>query len=471
MTTGPLVVLGDSLLDVDLEGTAERLAPDAPVPVLDHLVERWRPGGAALAAVMAAREGADVVLVTALGQDDEGGRLESLLAEVRLCRLPYDGPTPVKRRVRASGQALLRLDSGSEPGTVGGAPPELADVLASAGAVLVADYGRGVAAHPVVRAALSDAVRRMPVVWDPHPRGSVPVAGCRLVTPNEAEARQLATGRGTGSSRPGTHLGDVGRRADDLVAQWQAQAVAVTLGAGGALLSYGEGAPLVVPAPAVTCVDPCGAGDRFAVGAALALGAGAVTAEAVQDAVDQAAAYVAAGGPASLSTPAPAAAAATEVGDVLARAAARGETVVATGGCFDLLHAGHVATLRAARGLGDHLVVCLNSDESVRRLKGPSRPLVPAADRAQVLAALEYVDAVVVFDEDTPTEVLRRIRPDVWVKGGDYAGRQVPEAAVLEEWGGHAVVVPYLSGRSTTRLVRVAAGREAHPPPQKETAR
>jgi bifunctional ADP-heptose synthase (sugar kinase/adenylyltransferase) len=88
-----------------------------------------------------------------------------------------------------------------------------------------------------------------------------------------------------------------------------------------------------------------------------------------------------------------------------------------------------------------------------------------------VLAALEYVDAVVVFDEDTPTEVLRRIRPDVWVKGGDYAGRQVPEAAVLEEWGGHAVVVPYLSGRSTTRLVRVAAGREAHPPPQKETAR
>jgi D-beta-D-heptose 7-phosphate kinase / D-beta-D-heptose 1-phosphate adenosyltransferase len=121
------------------------------------------------------------------------------------------------------------------------------------------------------------------------------------------------------------------------------------------------------------------------------------------------------------------------------------------------LHAGHVATLRAARALGDRLVVCLNSDASVRRLKGPSRPLVPAEDRAGVLQALEYVDEVVIFDEDTPVEVLRRIRPDVWAKGGDYAGADVPEAAVLREWGGQAVVLPYLDGRSTTRLVAHAA--------------
>jgi rfaE bifunctional protein nucleotidyltransferase chain/domain len=131
--------------------------------------------------------------------------------------------------------------------------------------------------------------------------------------------------------------------------------------------------------------------------------------------------------------------------------------VVATGGCFDLLHAGHVATLRAARQLGDCLVVCLNSDDSVRRLKGPTRPLVPAADRVRVLEALECVDAVVVFDEDTPAEVLTRIRPDIWAKGGDYAGADVPEAAVLETWGGQAVVLPYLQGRSTTRLVHDAA--------------
>jgi D-beta-D-heptose 7-phosphate kinase / D-beta-D-heptose 1-phosphate adenosyltransferase len=138
--------------------------------------------------------------------------------------------------------------------------------------------------------------------------------------------------------------------------------------------------------------------------------------------------------------------------------------VVATGGCFDLLHAGHVATLLAARGLGDCLVVCVNSDASVRRIKGSGRPLVPAADRARVLEALECVDAVVVFDEDTPVEALRRLRPDVWAKGGDYAGADLPETAVLAEWGGQAVVLPYLRGRSTTRLVQSAAGRSTDTP-------
>jgi rfaE bifunctional protein nucleotidyltransferase chain/domain len=166
--------------------------------------------------------------------------------------------------------------------------------------------------------------------------------------------------------------------------------------------------------------------------------------------------FVAAGGAAAVPVPTRAAPPVPE--DVVQRVRAAGGTVVATGGCFDLLHAGHVALLRAARALGDCLVVCLNSDDSVRRLKGPSRPLVPAVDRARVLQALEYVDAVMVFDEDTPVDVLRRIRPDVWAKGGDYAGTDVPESAVLEEWGGQAVVLPYLKGRSTTGLVRTAAG-------------
>jgi rfaE bifunctional protein nucleotidyltransferase chain/domain len=136
---------------------------------------------------------------------------------------------------------------------------------------------------------------------------------------------------------------------------------------------------------------------------------------------------------------------------------AAGGTVVATGGCFDLLHAGHVNTLAAARRLGDCLIVCLNSDRSVRRLKGPSRPLVPQADRAAVLAALSCVDAVEMFDEDTPAEVLRNLRPHVWVKGGDYEGVRLPEADVLAEWGGRAFVLPYLDGHSTTRLIKEAA--------------
>ena len=207
----------------------------------------------------------------------------------------------------------------------------------------------------------------------------------------------------------------------------------------------------------VTGGDPCGAGDSFAAAAALALADGAVTGEAVAAAVAAASAFVAARRGVRLGRrprgPRRTSAAGSSVDALLARVRAPGGTVVATGGCFDLLHPGHVATLRAARGLGDCLVVCINSDDSVRRLKGPSRPLVTAPDRARVLEALEFVDAVVVFDEDTPAEVLDRLRPDVWAKGGDYAGADLPEAAVLRTWGGQAVVLPYLDGHSTTALV------------------
>ena len=135
--------------------------------------------------------------------------------------------------------------------------------------------------------------------------------------------------------------------------------------------------------------------------------------------------------------------------------------MVATGGCFDLLHAGHVHVLRTARRLGDCLVVCLNSDDSVRRLKGRGRPLVPAADRAAVLRALACVDAVALFDEDTPEAVLDRLRPDVWAKGADYTVEELPEAALLARWGGRAVVLPYLQGRSTTHIVQEVE-RRAH---------
>jgi D-beta-D-heptose 7-phosphate kinase/D-beta-D-heptose 1-phosphate adenosyltransferase len=129
---------------------------------------------------------------------------------------------------------------------------------------------------------------------------------------------------------------------------------------------------------------------------------------------------------------------------------------VFTCGCFDLLHAGHVRMLQSARALGDCLIVCLNSDASVRRIKGPDRPLVGQADRAAVLEGLGCVDAVALFEEDDPRAILRQIRPDVWAKGGDYAVADLPEAEVLAGWGGRAVIVPYVSGRSTTRLIEVA---------------
>jgi rfaE bifunctional protein nucleotidyltransferase chain/domain/rfaE bifunctional protein kinase chain/domain len=450
----PLVVVGDALLDVDLVGTASRLTPDAPVPVVEDVETRERPGGAALAAVIAAAStGREVVLVAPMSSDDGADRLRALLdGRVRLIGIPAGGGTAVKRRVRVGDHSVVRIDSGSPLATLGPQPAEAATAIRNAAAVLVADYGRGTTAAEDVRAALASA--RGPVVWDPHPRGADPVPSTRLVTPNGAEAARVTAAAGLDVSGDG--LAAVGARAEALIRTWGVGAVAVTLGARGALLSYGEGAPLVIPAVPVAGGDPCGAGDSFAGAAALALADGAVTGEAVAAAVAAASAFVARGGASAWDADdrtEPNFVAEPGVEGLLARVRAAGGTVVATGGCFDLLHPGHVATLRAARGLGDCLVVCINSDDSVRRLKGPSRPLVTATDRARVLEALEFVDAVVVFDEDTPAEVLDRLRPDVWAKGGDYAGADLPEAAVLRRWGGQAVVLPYLDGHSTTALV------------------
>ncbi|MGK5110485.1 D-glycero-beta-D-manno-heptose 1-phosphate adenylyltransferase [Geodermatophilus sp. CPCC 205506] len=451
--TGPLVVVGDALLDVDLVGTASRLTPDAPVPVVEDVDTRERPGGAALAAVIAAQTTArEVVLVAPMCDDEGAARLRALLdGRVRLVEIPATGGTAVKQRVRVGDHSVVRLDSGAPVATLGALPASAAAVIREAAAVLVADYGRGTTAAADVRAALAAAGG--PVVWDPHPRGADPVPSVRLVTPNGAEAARVAAA--AGAPVDGDGLAAVGARAETLIRHWGVGAVAVTLGARGALLSYGEGAPMVVPATPVTGGDTCGAGDSFAAAAALALADGAVTGEAVAGAVAAASAFVGRGGASAWDAVpvAPDVVAEPGADGVIARVRAAGGTVVATGGCFDLLHPGHVATLRAARGLGDCLVVCINSDESVRRLKGPSRPLVTAVDRARVLEALEFVDAVVVFEEDTPAEVLDRLRPDVWAKGGDYAGADLPEAAVLRRWGGQAVVLPYLDGHSTTALV------------------
>ena len=467
MTRAPLVVVGDALLDRDLDGRVERLAPDAPVPVVDDPAERRRPGGAALAATLAALGGRAVVLVTALAADEAGVTLRELLeaAGVGVVDLGLAGPTPEKIRVRTDGRSLLRLDRATRPGQVGSPGDATRHALNGAAAVLVADYGRGLAAEPGVRAALAGLPARVPVVWDPHPRGPAPVPGARLATPNRAEAARFAP------EVPGDALAAVTARARLLADRWQAAAVAVTLGPGGALLVQGAGAPMVMPAPATTGGDPCGAGDRFAATAAALLADGALPSEAVAGAVAAASAFVATGGAATVHgnelapvahTPAGLASPLDRALGLIGAVRARGGTAVATGGCFDLLHAGHVATLRAARALGDCLVVCLNSDDSVRRLKGPGRPLVRLADRVAVLEALGCVDVVVPFDERTPEAVLQRLRPDVFAKGGDYALADLPEAELLATWGGQAVVLPYLEGRSTTQLMKEVVRRDSH---------
>jgi D-beta-D-heptose 7-phosphate kinase/D-beta-D-heptose 1-phosphate adenosyltransferase len=371
--------------------------------------------------------------------------------------LGLDGDTPEKVRVRSDGRTLLRLDHGHQPSPPGQLTPAARRALTGAAGVLVADYGRGLAAQPAVRRALGRLPAQVPVVWDPHPRGPAPVPGARLATPNLAEAAAFARRVPAAA----TQLATAAAHGQALAARWRAAGVAVTLGSRGVLLVEGEGSPRLLAAPPVAAGDPCGAGDRFASTAAGRLAAGALTSEAVAAAVDAAARFVAGGGAAGVELaagqPDPTRTVGLEQAEELVAAVRRRRgTVVATGGCFDLLHAGHVATLSSARALGDCLIVCLNSDHSVRRLKGPARPLVPERDRAAVLAALGCVDAVVVFDEPTPEHVLDRLRPDVFAKGGDYALTDLPEAALLAAWGGQAVILPYVAGRSTTRLLEEA---------------
>jgi rfaE bifunctional protein nucleotidyltransferase chain/domain len=357
------------------------------------------------------------------------------------------------------------------PGALHGSP-DLDRVLGRATSVVVADYGRGVAAYPGVRHALVAAARGAPLIWDPHPRGPAPVAGTWLATPNLDEATRLAPAgrldRGGGTADPVERddphlleeLARAGRSGQVLRRHWSLDRLVVTCGARGAVLALADDV-LVLPTTAVRAADPCGAGDAFAVGAAFAAGRTSVPEEVVAAAIAHARQYLLDGGPAGLSG---------TVRTLLAPRAWHGHVpsaiddvrraggrIVATSGCFDLLHPGHIAMLRAARALGDALVVLLNSDASVRRLKGPTRPVQCQGDRAAVLEALSMVDGVVVFEEETPVQALERLRPQLFVKGGDYAGVDLPERAAMAQWGGDVVIVPFVGGHSTTRLVHEAS--------------
>lgn len=452
-----ITVVGDTLLDVDVQGAAERLTPDAPVPVVDVQSTTRRAGGAGLVARMLAGDGVEVRLVTALAEDEAAESLRDCLAGVSVIAGPSGVATPVKTRIRVGTQSVVRVDEGCTQAAAPTVTDAMLEAIATASAIVVADYGRGLTAEPRLREALERRATQVPLVWDPHPNGTPPVPGTAVATPN---LREAAASTGTAPEiAAATHA------AAQLQQRWDCAAVVVTLGAHGALLHRAAGtdgrpqAPLIVPAPAVPATDACGAGDRFSASLATRLAAGTPLPEAVEASVEDAAAFLAAGGVAALDSPRPprrltgSASALSVVREVRA---AHG-TVVATGGCFDLLHAGHVRTLSAARAMGDCLIVCLNSDASVRRLKGNERPIMGQQDRVDLLMALACVDAVMIFDEDTPEATLQNLRPDVWVKGGDYSIADLPEAALMKTWGGEVVTVPYHPGRSTTRLAAALA--------------
>jgi rfaE bifunctional protein nucleotidyltransferase chain/domain len=456
---------------------------------------RSAPGGAGNVAANLAALGASVELVAVLGADTEAATLRGLLqdAGVRIahCVTEPGRRTAVKCRLVSAGQAVARYDDGPD---VPPAPSTRAAVAGALGtavhsgvdAVLVADYGLGAAAAEV-RAALEALRPKVPLlVVDARS----PAAWARLrpdvITPNAAEAAALIAAEPAASVTapiPGPpHAPPVSRTSartewalhhrDALVAAAGGGDVLVTLDIDGALRLPGDPGtePQFTTARPGAEARACGAGDTFAAAYTAALAAGIPAEGALVLAQSAADVVVDQDGTAVCSTGALTArlAAADRGGllthrDLLAIVAdhrRRGHRIVFTNGCFDVLHRGHVAYLRQARALGDVLIVALNSDESVSRLKGPERPVNPLEDRAGVVGAIDCVDLVTGFTQDTPARLIEMVRPDVYTKGGDYTPQMLPETPIVERLGGEVRVLDYLSDHSTTAIVgRIRAGR------------
>ena len=458
-----IAVLGDVMLDAYVWGDVQRVSPDAPVPVVDLRRRSAAAGGAANVALNLAAAGAKVRLVGVVGDDASAATLRRLLVEAGL----DDGGlvtvasrrTTTKTRVVARGQQLIRLDE--EDRGEGVASPELAArvraTVEGADAVLISDYAKGLVDEALVRSVAEIASGRIPVVVDPKARDLSVYRGCTAITPNRAEA-EAASGHRIAADE------DVAAAAGAIAAACGAKEVLITRGDRGLSLWERE-RTTHVPALAREVYDVTGAGDTVIAYFTLGLAAGI-------DAAD-AALLANAAGSVAVSKVGTTVVAPDEIvralsagtgpaGKILDRLQAqtfverersRGRRIVFTNGCFDLLHAGHVHLLDRARAEGDVLVVAVNSDASIRRLKGPERPLVSEADRTRVLAALDAVGAVVVFEDDTPLALIEALRPDVLVKGGDYAVSQIVGADWVVAHGGRVATIPLVAGRSTTALV------------------
>jgi rfaE bifunctional protein nucleotidyltransferase chain/domain/rfaE bifunctional protein kinase chain/domain len=469
-----VLVLGDALLDDWRHGEPDRLCREAPVPVVAVDRIEYAPGGAANTAMNIAALGGEAVLVAPVADDAEGAWLRRRLAEANVELHPVvvaGWRTPTKRRVVAAGQLVVRMDDGHS-GTLpeGARRMQLAMIEAvlevPPAAVVICDYGYG-AADDQVRQWLGRRRPELPVLAvDAHEPRRWTELRPTLVTPSFAEAWALL-GQPAGEDRGGEERASLAvARSADLLDSTGAALVAVTLDGDGAVV-LGRGAePLrthACPAPASHAV---GAGDAYLAAFTLAAASGAGTSDAAR--LAQLAATTAICGPrtcvatragllAALPGPEPGPAhRVLDVDDLVARIGAeraRGGRIVFTNGCFDVLHAGHVGFLEQARTLGDVLVVAVNSDRSVRRLKGLDRPVNGEDDRTVVLTALSCVDYVVVFDAETPAQLIEQVRPDIYVKGGDYHADLLPEAGLVERLGGRVEILDYVPDRSTSAVI------------------
>lgn len=456
-----VLVAGDVMLDRYWHGSTSRISPEAPVPVVRVEEAEERPGGAGNVAVNIAALGAQVSLLAVTGGDDAARTLSAQLDAAGVHCLLQEASgmvTVTKLRVLSRHQQLIRLDFESgipdfDPRTLV-APFRAA--LAQTDVVVLSDYGKGAlaGAQELIQAARAAGV---PVLVDPKSRDFGLYRGATAVTPNFAEFEAVVG--------PCRNEEEMESKGTALMREYGLDAVLITRGEHGMTLLRRGAAPQHLPARAREVYDVTGAGDTVISVLAAALAAGEDLAQATALANLAAGIVVGKLGTATVSVP-ELRRALHEDGGVtrgvlseqqlmaaVEQARGRGETLVMTNGCFDILHPGHIAYLTEARRLGDRLIVAVNDDESVRRLKGAARPINPLDHRMAVLAALQCVDWVVPFREDTPERLICRVKPEVLAKGGDYRVEQVAGHGCVTAGGGRVEILPYRPGHSTTNII------------------
>ena len=471
-----VVVIGDVMLDRYIIGEAKRLSPEAPVPVVHQSSERESLGGAGNVVANVKGAGAAAVLVAAIGSDEEGAHVLRMLEEIGVSSahlLTVPRATTSKTRIVAGTQQLVRLDredtSPLEEDQERWLIEQVHSSLAAADVCIVSDYGKGVCSPELVRQVIiAAAARDVPVIIDPKGPDFARYAGASCGVPNRSEVSRLL-GRKLVSDD------DFAIAARELQERFQFGQVLITRSEEGMTLLTDSGVTHI-PADAREVFDVSGASDTVVAVMAVALAKGADYESSASLANCAAGLVISKAGTAPIrfdelqshilssgSERWDAKLLSEEEVDLLARRShSQDHRIVFTNGCFELLHQGHMALLQEAAALGDVLIVGLNSDDSVSRLKGPGRPVRNQDDRARVLVGISGVDAVLVFNEDTPLELIRRIRPDVLVKGADYEKNEVVGADFVESYGGKVVLVPIVPGYSTSDAI--ARIRESESP-------
>lgn len=455
-----LLVAGDVMLDRYWQGATSRISPEAPVPVVKVQQRDDRPGGAANVALNLVSLGARASLAGVVGQDDNARLLDERLVQLgvdNFFEVSATHPTITKLRIMSRNQQLIRLDFEETLQAGPGLADAFSAALVQADLVILSDYAKGTLSQVQDLIQLARRAGKR-VLVDPKGKDFSIYRQATVLTPNLSEF-ELIVG-------PCQDEAELERKGEALRQQLELEALLITRSEKGMTLLRGGHAPLHLPTLAQEIYDVTGAGDTVIAVLGLALASGHDWPEAVMLANLAAGLVVAKPGTATVSV--------AEIhtalqGDKLVEygvlplptlieavraAQARGEKVVMTNGCFDLLHAGHVAYLEEARKLGNRLIVAVNSDASVSRLKGPERPINPVDRRMRVLAGLQAVDWVVPFEEDTPAELIGQVLPDLLVKGGDYKPEDIAGGEAVIQAGGEVKVLSFVDGVSTTAIVK-----------------